>query len=59
MGGRSTIAIGEHALHLALHVGPLDGAVEVVEGERAAAQQELAQDRDLGVLKPQVPGSTM
>ena len=48
------LAIGEHALHLALEVGPLDRAVEVVERERAAAQQELAQDRHLGLLQPEV-----
>ena len=48
------LAIGKHAFELALDVRPFDRPVEVVEGERAAAQQELAQDRDLGLLQPQV-----
>ncbi len=42
-------SIRKHPLHLPLEVGPLDRPVEIVEGHRAAAQQELAQARDLGV----------
>ena len=40
------LAVGKHPLHLLLEVVPLDRPVEVVEGERAAAQQELAQVGD-------------
>ena len=52
------LAVGEDPLQLPLEVGPLDRAVEVVERQRAAAQEELAQDRDLVVVGTQVPGST-
>ena len=45
----------EHPPELPDDVGELDRTVEIVERQRAAPQQELAQDRHLGVLQPQVP----
>ncbi len=48
------LAVREHALHLLRRVVPLVRTVEVVEGQRAAAQQELAQDRHLVVAQAQV-----
>ena len=39
-----------------LEVVPLDRAVEIVERQGAAAQQELAQDRHFGRVQPQVAG---
>ena len=50
--------IREDPLHLALEVRPFNRPVEIIEGQRAAAQQELAQNGDLVVLGIQVPGST-
>ena len=48
------LALGKDALELAHDVLPLDRAVEVVEGRRPAAQEELAQDGHFLVLQPQV-----
>ena len=50
------LAVGEDALHLRGQVVELDRAVEVVEHRRAAAQQELAQVRHVGVGHLQVAG---
>ena len=47
-------AIGKHASQLALEIRPFDRSVKIVERQRAAAQQELAQDRHLGLLQPEV-----
>src|SRR4029450_3387055 len=48
-GHLDDLAIREEALHLALERIPLELTVEVVHHREAAAQQELAQDRQLGL----------
>ena len=50
------LAVRKHAPHLLGEVVPLVGTVKIVEGERAAAQQELAQDPHLVVAQPHVAG---
>ena len=44
------LALGKNPLQLPLEVGPLDVAVKVVERHGPAAQEELAQNRDLLVV---------
>src|SRR5918993_2038172 len=48
------LAIRKHPLELLFRQLPLVRAVKIVKRQRAAAQQELAQDWNLGVLQLQV-----
>ena len=48
------LAIGKHPLQLAFEIQPLDRTVKIVERQRAAAQEELAKDRNLRFLEPKI-----
>ena len=50
------LAVWKDAPHLLGEVVPLVGTVKIVEGERSAAQQKLAQDPHFVVPKPHVAG---
>src|SRR5215203_1699204 len=50
------LAIRKHPLQLLFRQLPFVRAVKIVKRQRAAAQQELAQNRHLGVLQLQVAG---
>src|SRR6266853_2806017 len=49
LGDVDDLAIGEDTLDLALEVVPFERSVKIVEHRAAAAEEELPQDRDVGI----------